>query len=54
MLDIPAEERDNATGATTCYGIAQGAHIVRVHEVKKTKELTTMMDAMVHGVGVNG
>ena len=54
VLDIPAEERDNATGATTCYGIAQGANIVRVHEVKKTKELTTMMDAMVHGVGVNG
>lgn len=54
VVDVPAKERDNATGATTCYGIAQGAHIVRVHEVKKTKELVLMMDAMVNGVGLNG
>jgi len=54
VIDIPANERDNATGATTCYGIAQGAHIVRVHEVKETKELVTMMDAMINGVGLNG
>lgn len=54
VIDLPANERDNATGATTCFGIAQGAHIVRVHEVKKTKELVSMMDAMINGVGLNG
>lgn len=54
VIEIPAHERDNATGATTCFGIAQGVHMVRVHEVKKTKELVMMMDAMTKGVGLNG
>lgn len=49
VLDIPAKERDNATGATTCLGIVKGAHIVRVHDVKRTVELTKMMDAMLKG-----
>ncbi len=46
VLNIPAEKRDNATGATTCLGIAKGVNIVRVHDVEKTLELTKMMDAM--------
>lgn len=49
VLDIPAEERDNATGATTCLGITQGAQIVRVHDVKRTVQLAKMMDAMLKG-----
>lgn len=49
VLDIPAEKRDNATGATTCLGIVKGAHIVRVHDVSRTIELTKMMDAMLKG-----
>src|SRR5699024_2976904 len=28
VLDLPAKERDNATGATTCLGITKGVHIV--------------------------
>lgn len=50
VLDIPAEERDNATGATTCFGMVQGAHIFRVHDVKRHVELVKMMDAMLKGV----
>ncbi|HZW68848.1 MAG TPA: dihydropteroate synthase [Pseudogracilibacillus sp.] len=54
VLPNEAEERDNATGATTCFGITKGVHIVRVHDVKRTVELTKMMDAMVKGLGDNG
>lgn len=49
VLDLPATARDNATGATTCLGIVKGAHIVRVHDVERTFELTKMMDAMLRG-----
>lgn len=46
VLDVPAHERDNGTGATTCLGIAKGASIVRVHHVQLNKEMAMMMDAM--------
>jgi dihydropteroate synthase len=47
ILDgMPAAERDNGTGATTCLGITKGVNIVRVHNVKLTRELVRMMDAM--------
>ncbi|WP_269410849.1 dihydropteroate synthase [Lentibacillus daqui] len=55
ILDLPAAERDNGTGATTCLGIVKGAHIVRVHHVKINVELARMMDAMLsEGVTANG
>lgn len=54
VLQVPPEERDNATGATTCLGIAKGAHLVRVHDVKRTVELVKMMDAMLKGVNAFG
>lgn len=50
VLDIPAEERDNATGATTCFGVMKGAQFVRVHDVQRTVELVKMMEAMMEGV----
>ncbi|MGM8366116.1 dihydropteroate synthase [Virgibacillus sp. W0181] len=46
VLDVPADARDNGTGATTCLGIVKGANIVRVHDVKMNVELVKMMDAM--------
>ncbi|WP_405098287.1 dihydropteroate synthase [Oceanobacillus sp. FSL H7-0719] len=46
VLDVPPIERDLGTGATTCLGIAKGAHIVRVHNVKLNAELAKMTDAM--------
>ncbi len=56
ILDLPAPERDNGTGATTCLGIEKGAQIVRVHNVPLHVELAKMMDAMLfkQGVGSNG
>lgn len=54
IFDVPAEQRDNITGATTCFGITKGVHIVRVHDVKRTVELVTMMDVMLRGDIKNG
>src|SRR5690625_3878429 len=54
IIDVPASERDNATGATTCLGIVKGAHIIRVHDIKRHVELAKMMDGMIKGVGVFG
>jgi len=50
VLDIAPDERDNATGATTCIGITKGASIIRVHDVKRHVELAKMTDAIVRGV----
>lgn len=49
ILNVPALERDNGTGATTCLGITKGVKIVRVHHVKQHVELARMMDAMIRG-----
>ncbi|MGY0695002.1 dihydropteroate synthase [Virgibacillus sp. FSP13] len=46
VLDVPAPDRDNGTGATTCLGIVKGAQIIRVHNVIMNVELAKMMDAM--------
>ncbi|WP_456153036.1 dihydropteroate synthase [Mogibacterium sp.] len=35
ILDLPVEERVEATVATTVYGVAKGASIFRVHDVKE-------------------
>lgn len=48
VLDEPdAAKRDIGTGATTCLGITKGMHMVRVHNVEMTKQLSKMMDAMI-------
>ena len=49
VLDVPAEDRDIGTGATTCLGISKGAQIVRVHNVKINVQLAKMMDRMLKG-----
>ncbi|WP_394220097.1 dihydropteroate synthase [Halobacillus trueperi] len=53
-LDLPKGERMEGTGATVCYGMAQGVDIVRVHDVKPIVRMTKMMDAMLgkgEGIG---
>ncbi|REJ06863.1 dihydropteroate synthase [Halobacillus trueperi] len=53
-LDLPKEERMEGTGATVCYGVAQGIDIVRVHDVKPIVRMTKMMDAILgkgEGIG---
>lgn len=54
VLDLPANERDNATGATTCLGIQQGAKMIRVHDVKRHVELARMTEAILGGAGSIG
>jgi dihydropteroate synthase len=47
VLDLPADQRDEGTAATTAFGIMKGIHMVRVHEVKQTARIVKMMDALV-------
>lgn len=46
-LDLPVDERVEGTAATVAYGIASGADIVRVHDVKEISRVAKMTDAMV-------
>ncbi|WOV87655.1 dihydropteroate synthase [Sporosarcina oncorhynchi] len=47
ILDLPVEERLEGTGATVCYGINHGCHIMRVHDVKEVSRMVKMMDVLV-------
>ncbi len=46
-LELPPLERIEGTAATIAYGIAAGADIVRVHDVKEMRRVVLMTDAMV-------
>ncbi|SDJ72802.1 dihydropteroate synthase [Salimicrobium halophilum] len=46
VLEVETAERMEGTGATVCYGVAQGVQIARVHDVKEIVRMTKMMDAM--------
>jgi dihydropteroate synthase len=46
VLDLPANERLEATIATTVLGIAGGADIVRVHDVQPNVRAARMTDAV--------
>ncbi|MBR1693999.1 MAG: dihydropteroate synthase, partial [Selenomonas sp.] len=46
-LDLPVEERMEATGATCVIGILKGAGIVRVHDVKPIARMCRMTDVIV-------
>lgn len=46
VLDLPPDERLEGTAATICYGIQQGCHMVRVHDVKEMARTAKMMDAL--------
>ncbi len=47
---LPPEERLEGTAATVAFGIAQGADIVRVHDVREMARVVKMSDALVRGV----
>jgi dihydropteroate synthase len=49
VLDLPADERVEGTLATTALGIAAGADIVRVHDVRENVRVARMADAIVRG-----
>jgi len=46
-LDLPADQRVEGTAATVAVGIARGADIVRVHDVKEMVRVAKMTDAIV-------
>jgi dihydropteroate synthase len=46
-LDLPPAERIEGTAATIALGIANGADIVRVHDVKEMVRVARMTDALV-------
>jgi len=50
VLDLPAADRVEGTSATVAIGIANGADIVRVHDVKQMARVCKMADAIVRGV----
>ncbi|MGD9505237.1 MAG: dihydropteroate synthase [Syntrophobacteraceae bacterium] len=46
VLDRPVEEREVGTAIVNAFGIAAGAHIVRVHDVAFHKQAALMADAL--------
>jgi dihydropteroate synthase len=49
VLDLPVEERLEGTAATVAVSIANGADIVRVHDVREMARVARMTDAIVRG-----
>jgi dihydropteroate synthase len=49
VLDLPVDERLEATLATTAIGIANGADVIRVHDVRENVRAARMSDAIVRG-----
>ncbi len=54
VLDLPPEERLEATLATTALGVAAGVDIVRVHDVRPNVRAARMADAIVRGLPSEG
>ncbi|HEX5564460.1 MAG TPA: dihydropteroate synthase [Sporosarcina sp.] len=54
VLNLPVSERLEGTGATVCYGIEKGCHIMRVHDVKEMTRMARMMDVLVGKATYNG
>jgi dihydropteroate synthase len=49
VLNLPPEQRLEGTAASIAIGIAKGADIVRVHDVKEMMRVCRMSDAIVRG-----
>ena len=49
VLDLPSDERLEGTAATVALGIANGADMIRVHDVLQMKRVARMTDAIVRG-----
>lgn len=48
-LDLPPDQRVEGTAATISVGIARGADMIRVHDVKEMARVAKMTDAIVRG-----
>ncbi len=49
VLDLPADQRLEATVATTALGIAAGTDMVRVHDVRENVRAARIADAILRG-----
>jgi dihydropteroate synthase len=49
ILDLPTDQRLEATLATTALAIAAGADIVRVHDVRENVRVARVADAVIRG-----
>jgi dihydropteroate synthase len=47
VLDLPADQRLEGTAATVAIGIANGADIIRAHDVKQMARVCRMSDAII-------
>lgn len=54
VMNLPVDERMEATGATVCYGLEKGCQMMRVHDVKEISRMTKMMDVLVGKGELNG
>ena len=45
VLDVPVDDRLEGTLATAAYAVAQGARILRVHDVRAVVRTARMVDA---------
>lgn len=45
-LDLPVEQRMEGTAAVVAWAVANGAHVVRVHDVKEMVRVTRMVEAV--------
>jgi dihydropteroate synthase len=54
VLDLPVEDRLEATLATTALGIAAGADVVRVHDVLPNVRTARLTDAIIRGTWRSG
>jgi dihydropteroate synthase len=49
ILDLPPDQRVEATVATTALGIAAGVDVVRVHDVRENVRAARVADAIIRG-----
>jgi dihydropteroate synthase len=49
LLDLPADDRVEATVATTVLGVTAGVDVVRVHDVRENARAARVADAVVRG-----
>jgi dihydropteroate synthase len=50
ILDLPPDERVEGTAAAVAIGIAKGADMVRVHDVKQMVRVCKISDAIMRGI----
>ncbi len=54
ILDKAPQDRDTGTMATIAAGVMNGAHLVRVHNVKKAAQTVKIIDAIKRGYAYKG